>query len=170
MKVILETSRLILRQFTETDASFVWQLNTAPGVLQFIPESIPGSFEDAEIMLTEIILPQYKNSLGRWAVYLKENNKFIGWCGFKRMIENNEIDLGYRFIPPAWGNGYATEAAKATLEYGLNTLKLKKIIAHAHADNIASQKILEKIGMQFIGEGIDRGLPVKGYVSFGNNL
>jgi [ribosomal protein S5]-alanine N-acetyltransferase len=166
MNIILETPRLFLRQFTETDAPLIRQLNSEPGVLQYIPEPVPESDERARQIIADIILPQYKNNLGRWAVHLKETNEFIGWCGLKWLKETNEIDLGYRFIPAAWGKGYATEAASHTLKYGLQQLQLKKIVAHAHIDNIASQKVLEKIGMQYVGEGIEDGIRLKGYVSF----
>lgn len=170
MNIILETERLILRQFTEADVPLVRELNSQPGVLQYIPEPILTSDEQAKRVLVNIILPQYEKDLGRWATHIKETNEFIGWCGLKWLKENNEIDLGYRFLPSAWGKGYATEIAKATLNYGHHILKLEKITAHAHTGNTASQKVLEKIGMQYVGEGIDAGLPVKGYVSFGNNL
>ena len=117
MNIILETSRLYLRQFIEADAALLRQLNSEPGVLQYIPEPIPASDEEAKEILINIILPQYKNNLGRWATHIKENNEFIGWCGLKWLKENDEIDLGYRFMPSAWGKGYATELAKAILEY-----------------------------------------------------
>lgn len=168
MKIILETQRLYLRQFTEADAPLIKQLNSQPGVLQYIPEPALASIEEAKEVVANIILPQYKNNLGRWAAHLKSNGEFIGWCGLK--LADGEIDLGYRFLPSAWGKGYATEAAKATLEFGHSILQLKKIIAHAHIGNTASQKVLEKIGMHFVGEGIDEGVPVKGYVSFSNNI
>ncbi len=169
MNIILETPRLFLRQFTEADASLIRQLNSEPGVLQYIPEPVPESDERARQIIADIILPQYKNNLGRWAVHLKETNEFIGWCGLKWLKETDEIDLGYRFIPAAWGKGYATEAASHTLKYGLQQLQLKKIVAHAHIDNIASQKVLEKIGMQYVGEGIEDGIRLKGYVSINSN-
>jgi len=169
MKIIFETPRLILRQFTEADAPLIRQLNSEPGVLKYIPEEIPESEEDARKIITDIILPQYKNNLGRWAVHIKHNNEFIGWCGLKWLKETDEIDLGYRFMPAAWGKGYATEAALHTLNYGLQQLQLKKIIAHAHIDNIGSQKVLEKIGMQLVGEGVQDGIPLKGYVSINTN-
>ena len=168
MQIILETERVYLRPFTEADAPLIYHLNTQPGVLQYVPEPILTSVDHAREVIINIILPQYKNRLGRWAVHLKENNEFIGWCGLK--LVEGEIDLGYRFLPAVWGKGYATEAAKATLEYGHTVLQIKKIIAHAHVDNIASQKVLEKTGMQFVGEGMDEGVPVKGYVSFSNKL
>ena len=142
MNIILKTKRLFLRQFAKTDASLIRELNSQPGVLQYIPEPIPASDEVAKEIIINIILPQYKNNLGRWAVHLKANDEFIGWCGLKMV--NNEIDLGYRFIPAAWGKGYATEAAKATLKYGHTHLQLEKIIAHAHIDNIASKKYWKK--------------------------
>lgn len=169
MNIILETPRLILRQFTEADALAIKQLNSEPGVLKYIPEPIPASEEAALKIIVDIILPQYKNNLGRWAVHTKTNNEFIGWCGLKWIKETNEIDLGYRFKPAAWGKGYATEAAQHTLNYGLQQLQLKKIGAHAHIDNIASQKVLEKIGMQFVGEGVEDGVPLKGYVALNSN-
>lgn len=168
MQIILETKRVYLRQFTEADAPLIYHLNTQPGVLKYVPEPILTSVDHAREVIINIILPQYKNRLGRWAVHVKENNEFIGWCGLK--LVEGEIDLGYRFLPAVWGKGYATEAAKATLEYGHTVLQIKKIIAHAHVDNIASQKVLEKTGMQFVGEGMDEGVPVKGYVSFSNKL
>lgn len=163
MKIILQTERLYLRQFAEADAALVYHLNTQPGVLQYVPEPLLTSVEHAREVIINIILPQYKNKLGRWAVHLSETDAFIGWCGLKRV--NDEIDLGYRLIPSAWGKGYATEAAMAVLQYGHEQLHLEKITAHAHLENLASQKVLEKIGMQFVGEGIDEGVPVKGYAS-----
>jgi RimJ/RimL family protein N-acetyltransferase len=170
MKIILETPRLILRQFTEADALLIVQLNNEPGVLKYIPETAPETEEQALKIIVDIILPQYKKNFGRWAVHVKDTNEFIGWCGLKWLKESDEIDLGYRFKPDAWGKGYATEAAGYTLAYGHEKLKLKKIIAHAHADNIGSQKVLEKIGMQYVGEGMEDGMPLKGYVSFNSLL
>ena len=170
MNIILQTPRLFLRQFTEADILLIQQLNNAPGVLQYIPEPTLDTKEQALKVIVDIILPQYKNNRGRWAVHLKESNEFIGWCGLKWLKENDEIDLGYRYMPSAWGKGYATEAAQHTLNYGLQELQLKKIIAHAHIDNIGSQKVLEKIGMQYIGEGVEDGIPLKGYVAYNSNI
>lgn len=164
MNIILQTERLYLRQFTEADAGLLRHLNSQPGVLQYIPEPVPASDEEAKDIITNIILPQYKNNLGRWAAHIKESHAFVGWCGLKMV--GGEIDLGYRFLPSAWGKGYATEAARATLQYGHQQLQLQKIVAHAHIGNIASQNVLQKIGMQYVGEGVDGGVPVKGYVSF----
>lgn len=163
MHIILETPRLILRRFTnsDADADLILQLNSDPEVLKYLHEPILQDTAQAREILQNIILPQYQKNIGRWATHLKEDKKFIGWCGLKHRQELNEIDLGYRFMQTAWGKGYATEAAAATLEYGFEVLQLKSIIGRAHIQNIASLSILQKIGMRFIGENMIDDCPVK---------
>ena len=110
------------------------------------------------------ILPQYAlYNHGRWAVLVKPDLQFIGWCGLKARPERDEIDLGYRFIKDAWGKGYATEAAFACLKYGFEQLGLKRIVGRAMPQNVASLRVLEKCGMQYIGEDIVDGHPAKTY-------
>jgi [ribosomal protein S5]-alanine N-acetyltransferase len=161
MHIILQTPRLILRQFTEADTSLLVQLNSNPEVLKYLHEPPLETEEQALHILSTVILPQYKNNLGRWAIHLKSSNQFIGWCGLKYRAELDEIDLGYRLMQPFWEYGYAFEAAKYTIEYGLNQLHLKTIVGRAHIENIASLKILEKIGMQFLKAEVVDNCPVK---------
>ncbi|MDN3658268.1 GNAT family N-acetyltransferase [Ferruginibacter paludis] len=163
MKIIIETPRLVLRQFTMADAPLILALNSAPGVLQYIHEPGLTNVQEAADVLQNIILPQYANNLGRWAVHTRHNNDFIGWCGLKWLQSTNEIDLGYRFTPPHWGKGYATEAAQHTLNYGLHQLNLQEIFGKAHIDNTASQNVLEKIGMQYVKEIMEDKVQVKVY-------
>lgn len=165
MKIIFETPRLLLRQFTLEDAPLLLQLNSDPEVLKYLHEPILQDEAHAKQILTNIIFPQYENKLGRWATFIKESNEFIGWCGLKYLPERDEIDLGYRFIKTAWGFGYATEAAAQTLEYGFNTLHLNIITGRAHIENIGSLSVLEKIGMKYVSEGIVDDCPVKTYVA-----
>jgi [ribosomal protein S5]-alanine N-acetyltransferase len=165
VNIILKTPRLILREFTEADASLVLQLNSLPEVLKYVHEPRLETEEEARQILVNIILPQYRNKLGRWATFTKENNEFVGWCGLKYVAESDEIDLGYRFLPAAWGKGYATESADHTLEYGLHKLKLKSITARAHIENLASLKVLEKIGMSWVNDEIFDGCPVRTFIS-----
>lgn len=154
MHIILETPRLILRQFTEADAPLILQLNSDPEVLKYVPEPVLQFNEQAMEVIRNIILPQYTNRLGRWAIHTKSNHEFIGWCGLKLLAAPDEIDLGYRFRQIAWGKGYATEAAKHVLDYGFQQLRLKEIFGKAHVENIASVNVLKKIGMKYIGEEI----------------
>ena len=165
MKVIFETPRLVLGQFTENDSSLILNLNSHPGVVKYVHEPVLETEEKAREILLNIILPQYKMHLGRWAIYTKESNEFIGWCGLKYQRETEEIDLGYRLHPASWGKGYATEAAQHTLAYGLNQLAIPVITGRAHVENIASLKVLEKIGMKWTRNELIDGCSVKTYIA-----
>jgi [ribosomal protein S5]-alanine N-acetyltransferase len=165
MDIILETPRLYLRPFTEADTSLIQQLNNNPDVVKYLHEPLLETEEQAKNILLDHILPQYKLNLGRWATFIKDTDEFIGWCGLKYRPELEEIDLGYRFSPKYWGIGYATEAAQHVLNYGLKTLKLKVITGRAHVENIASLKVLEKIGMQYVKDEIVDDCPVKTFVA-----
>lgn len=147
MKVKLETARLYLREFTLADAVLLYEMHQDPEITRYTGDPVPwSSVEQAEKIITDIILPQYKKGIGRWAAHLKENNEFIGWCGLKDL--GGEVDLGYRYLQKYWGKGYATEAAKAVLQYGIDK-KISNIIGRANKENRASVKVLEKIGLTF---------------------
>ena len=165
MHIILQTPRLILRQFTLDDAGLLLALNSNPEVLKYLHEPLLTTEEQALHVLQNIILPQYKNNLGRWAIHLKDTNEFIGWCGLKYRDELDEIDLGYRLMQPFWGNGYAFEAARYSLDYGFNQLHLKTIIGRAHIENAASLKILIKTGMQYVKDEVVDNCPVKTFAA-----
>ena len=165
MHIVFESPRLLLRQFTEEDAPLIFQLNSDPEVIKYVHELLLTSEDQARKIIVDVIMPQYKNNLGRWAIHLKENNQFLGWCGLKYRPELDETDLGYRLKKSTWGKGYATEAAKHTLDHGLNKLNLPVITAHAHVENIGSIKVLEKIGMHFTREEILDNCPVKTYTT-----
>ena len=161
MKVVIETERLLLREFTELDANLIYELNLDPDVTQYTHDPVRDLAHAFEIV-TEVIMPQYAlYNHGRWAVHLKPSLQFLGWCGLKYRPEVNEIDLGYRFRKEEWGKGYATEAAFASIRYGFEKLNLKVITGRAEIGNIASWKVLEKCGMTYIGIQEGDGYPVK---------
>ena len=170
MHIIFETPRLILRRFTEADAPLIFQLNSDPDIVKYVHERVLQSEDEARTIITNIILTQYEKKLGRWAMFSKAGNDFIGWCGLKHLPEKGEIDLGYRLNKKYWGKGYATESATHTLEYGFNVLQIPLITGKAHTENIASLKILEKIGMKFIGEEIEDECPIKVFTIANPNL
>ena len=170
MNMIFKTPRLILRQITIEDAPLILSLNSDPEIVKYVHEPTLKTIDQAQKIIKDIILPQYKNGLGRWAILTKTNLEFIGWCGLKYRPELDEIDLGYRLIQKAWGKGYATEAAQQTLAYGFNILHLKLITGRAHIENLASIKVLEKIGMNFITDGIVDDCPVRTYTKANPDL
>ena len=171
MHIILETPRLYLRRFTasDADAALIYELNSDAEVLKYLHEPALKDESHAKEILRNTILPQYENNLGRWAMHLKQGDEFIGWCGLKHRPELKETDLGYRLKKTAWGKGFATEAALASLRYGFENLHLPLITGRAHIDNIASLVILQKIGMQYVRDEIIDGCPVKTFEAVNPN-
>lgn len=160
MQTIFDTPRLLLRQFTVDDAPLILELNSDPEVIKYVHEPLLTTEEQAKKVINDIILPQYKKNLGRWAIFTKHNNEFIGWCGLKLLAAKNEIDLGYRLQRAFWGKGFATEAASKAISYGFKSLNLKTITGKAHSENISSINILKKIGMQFIRNEVEDDCPI----------
>ena len=160
MKFHLETERLLLREFRITDVEGMFELDSNPKVHQYLGKKTIKTKEEAKRMI-EFILKQYKeNGIGRFAVIEKSSGNFIGWSGLKLNKGTKEslngfqdfIDIGYRFIPKYWKNGYGLESAIACLEYGFKTMNLDIIYGAAEIGNIGSNKILQKIGLQFVNE------------------
>lgn len=148
MKIILETNRLLLRELNVEDAENFHKLNLNPNVIKYTGNSAFENIEKAKEFLENY--QDYKlNGYGRWAVIYKENNEFIGWCGLKFDEIDNETDIGFRFFEKVWNKGYATESAKACLNYGFEKLNLKRIVGRAMKENIGSIKVLEKIGLEY---------------------
>lgn len=148
MKVIVETSRLLLREFLLADSENLYLLNSDPDVIRYTGDDAFQSEEDARRFLERY--DKYRRyGYGRWTVILKETNEYAGWCGLSYMTESMETDLGFRLLKRFWNKGIATEAAKASIAYGFETLGLKKIVGRAMVENMASRRVLEKTGMQF---------------------
>lgn len=159
---ILETPRCRLRLFNIEDAAAVYRLNLHPDILKFTTDP-PFADEDEA---RQFIITYEKNrlkGLGRWAVELKSNGRFIGWCGLKYIPEENETDVGYRFLPEYWGQGYAVETAKACIEYGFYK-GLTRIVARVHKENFRSIRVSEKLNMKYEKDLMYDGVPWMNFV------
>ena len=157
MHVIIETERLVLRQFEPGEGQLIYTLNEDPEITRYTGDPV-RDMDHANEVLEQVILPQYAlYNHGRWAVHTKPGMEFIGWCGLKYRPELDEIDLGYRVMKSAWGKGYASEAAMASIKYGFEKLGLRRIVGRAMPENIASVKVLEKCGMRYVGEELVDG-------------
>jgi len=145
---ILETERLYLREMTIEDAENAYLLNIDPEVLQFTGDEPFESIEKAKQFLESY--DHYKKyGFGRWAVILKSNHEFIGFCGLKYTKEEDEFDIGFRLVKKHWNKGFATEAAKACIDLGLSKFNMKEIVGRVMKDNLASIRVLEKLGLSF---------------------
>lgn len=147
MSQILETPRLLLREFEISDAEAMFQLNADEEVIRYTGDPPFTSIEDATQFLQSY--SDYKrNGFGRWPVIVKDSNEFVGWCGLKRH-DDGMVDIGFRFYKKDWGKGYATESAVATIKYGFETLGLTEIVGRAARKNEASLRVLEKLRMTY---------------------
>jgi RimJ/RimL family protein N-acetyltransferase len=124
----------------------MYRLNLDPEVIRYTGDPPFESIAAAEQFIRDY--SQYRlYGFGRWAVHERETDTFIGWCGLRYSPEKNEVDLGYRFFRQYWGQGYATEAGKACLDYAFRALHLDFVVGNVMIENTASVKVLEKLGM-----------------------
>jgi [ribosomal protein S5]-alanine N-acetyltransferase len=145
--MIIESTRLYLREFIQDDAVLVFHLNNDPEVMKYTGDKPFESVEAAREFL--INYDHYnKHGYGRWAVFEKKSGEFVGWCGLKYHSEDI-TDVGYRLLKAKWGKGFATEAADTCLKIGFTQFNCKRIIGRAMKQNIASIRVLEKIGLKY---------------------
>lgn len=149
-KFILDTPRLMLRWITPEDSQSMYQLNEDWEVLKFTGDKRFNSPEDSIAFFTAYQKNTYDRwGYGRFTTIEKESGNIIGWCGLKYHPEEDEVDLGFRFHRKFWNKGYGTESSMACLDYGRDTLKLKRVVANAMPQNIGSIRVLEKCGFAF---------------------
>jgi RimJ/RimL family protein N-acetyltransferase len=148
MSVVLVTERLVLKEFSLTDAHGFYELNLDPKVIRFTGDVPFSSMAEAEIFIRNY--DHYdRHGFGRWSVFLKDTNEYLGFCGLNYRLAVDEVDLGFRLRRSHWGKGYATEAAQGSLLHGFKSYGLEKIVAWAMKDNLASHRVLHKLGMRF---------------------
>ena len=160
---ILETERTVLRGFHEGEAEHLHQILSEPGVLNYFPSSNPPSLERVVKIINSQRLHWEKHGYGWWALAAQEDNHLIGWCGLGYLDESDETEVKYLLRRSAWGRGIATEAASRSIEYGYMQTDLDTIIGLTHLENIASQRVLEKIGLTFQNQALYFGMECRRY-------
>jgi RimJ/RimL family protein N-acetyltransferase len=147
-RTIIQTPRLLLREFLLADAAAFYAMNLDPEVIRYTGDRPFASIAEAERFIRAY--DQYQRfGYGRWSVIEKATGEYLGFCGLKFHPDTGETDLGYRLMRRYWGLGLATEASKACLAYGFNGLDLTSIVGRVREDNPASIRVLEKTGMRF---------------------
>jgi RimJ/RimL family protein N-acetyltransferase len=154
-RIIINTERMILREFAQSDVEVLAQILSLPEVMQFSPAGAL-SFDMTAAKMQSYIDSYQEYGYGKWAVIHRQTGRLIGYCGIavEQIDGNIENELGYRFDPEFWGQGLATEAASACLEYAFNTLHFEYVLAIVESENIASVRVLQKIGMIFMKESL----------------
>lgn len=147
---ILETERLVLRQFSAEDAAFILELVNEPSFIQNIGDRRVRTLEDAQAYILNGPIASYaKNGFGLYLVALKETNEAIGMCGLIKRQTLEDVDIGYAFLPKFWSKGYAVESAQAVKAYAKDVIGLKRIVAITDPANAGSIRVLEKLGLRF---------------------
>lgn len=162
MDLLLETDRLLLRPLEIEDVDAMFSMDNNPNVHKYLWQT-PTQTKDETREIIKMVQKQYvDNNIGRYATILKETGEFIGWTGIKYVddhIENgnsNFFDYGYRLDEKFWNKGYGTEASFFWLDYGFKYLKIEVMNAYTHSENVASNHILQKIGMNFMENYLDK--------------
>ena len=165
MNLIIETNRLLLRPLELSDAEAMFAMDNNPKVHKYLWQNPTQTIEETIKIIGHVQSQYQRKNIGRFATILKETGEFLGWTGIKFVddhVENgntNFYDYGYRLDEKFWNKGYATEASIAWLDYFFNKMttstpeasgQCDKLNAYTHAENAASNHILQKIGMNFM--------------------
>lgn len=169
MDLILETERLLLRPMEHADAEALFEMDSNPNVHLYLGNEPLTDIEDCYGYIKNIQNQYVKNGIGRFVMVLKDTNEVIGWAGLKFITEEAEndhinfYDIGYRLQEKHWRKGYAIEAAKAWLHHAFTEMKIPTIYASAHVENVGSNTILQKIGLQQKGTYLHHDIPCYWY-------
>ena len=150
----INTDRLRLRNFKIEYAEAFTKALKDPRIFEYLPERVPD-LDDIKKLIQWFVERDRKNSRNTFvgtnlAISMKATQKIIGWCGlqpFEPLPDKKEIFFG--LSPDYWNNGYMTEAARAVVAYGFRELGLKEIVAGVKPENIASIRVIEKLGFTF---------------------
>jgi RimJ/RimL family protein N-acetyltransferase len=146
----LTTDRLLLRQWKDSDYEPFAALNADPAVMEHFPSVMTRA--ESDTMVDRISAALDERGFGFWAVEVRETGQFIGMTGlsvpsFEAPFKTPCVEIGWRLAKDAWGNGYATEAARASLAYGFGEAGLDEVISFTATTNKPSQRVMERIGM-----------------------
>lgn len=159
----LDTARLILRPFVEDDAEAAFRWFGDPEVMRFIPTGADDSVEKTRQRLARYREHQARHGFSKWIVRERDSGVAVGDSGL-RLEEPERIDLGFRFARPYWGRGFATEVARAWVRAAFTNFRLARLTAFAHRENLASLRVLEKVGFRRTGLSRVMGMDAYTYV------
>ena len=158
-QVVLETERLVLRYLTADDVESIFAVIGDPETMKYYPQSF--SRDDAQRWINRSLERYRSDGYGLFAVVLKATGEVIGNCGLMRQEAEGEsmLEVGYHFRRDHWGHGYATEAARACMEYAFGQLAAEKVVSLILPENVPSRRVAERNGMQIERQVMFHGLP-----------
>jgi RimJ/RimL family protein N-acetyltransferase len=153
MHILLETDRLILRRFTRADLDHLYALDNDPEVMRYINGGTPTprAVVERDILPTFVRYDEGRPGFGFWAVVEKASGEWLGWFCFRLSQETpGQVILGYRLRKAVWGQGYATEGARALIRKGFEEWGVQRVVASTYEENRASRRAMEKLGMALV--------------------
>ena len=153
MNVLLETKRLRLRRFTAEDVDHLFALDNDPEVMRYLNGGVPTPRQviEQEILPGFMQIDSARPLFGFWAAELRASGEFVGWFSLRPLPENpRHASLGYRLVRAAWGQGLATEGVRALIHKGFAELGLVCVVATTYEHNVASRRVMEKVGMLLV--------------------
>jgi RimJ/RimL family protein N-acetyltransferase len=154
----ITTSRLVLRAFTAGDVEPLHHILGGRDVLRYFPNTDPPSRDKVQRLISGHLRHWEERGYGWWAVEPRSKNELIGWSGLTFLPETEEVEVAYLLGQAFWGKGLATEAARACVQYGFENVGLESIVGIVHPENIASQRVIEKLGMSFVDQSTYFGM------------
>ncbi|MES0869743.1 GNAT family N-acetyltransferase [Pseudovibrio sp. SCP19] len=152
----ITTERLVLRKWEERDLDGLAEMNADPRVMEFYPSVL--SYAESESMLARYMDAQQRDGFCFSVISEKGSERFLGYCGLKvpgyqdHLSFGPCVEIGWRLLHSAWGKGIATEAAQTWLGFGLETLQLNEIVSFTPIQNHRSEKVMQRLGMERVGE------------------
>jgi RimJ/RimL family protein N-acetyltransferase len=143
--VVIETERLTLRTFRHSDLASYAALNADPEVMRYLGGVIDAAESDDIAEWAQETYAMHR--MGLLAIERRADAAFLGMCGLHHVSWYPDIEIGWRLAREHWGNGYATEAAAAWLDYGFQTLALPRVISIADVPNSRSIAVMQRLGM-----------------------
>ena len=145
----LHTPHLFLRPWRLEDGDTWFNILQEEGILRYFPNQTPPSREKADSYIAHHLTHWQLRGYGHWAVVPRQDGHVVGWCGLEYLPELNETEVAYLLSNRVWGRGYATEAARASVQFGFGSARLEKITGLVHPENLGSVRVLEKCGLTF---------------------
>ena len=145
----IKTPRLILREWLDSDLAPFAEMNADPRVMEYFPATL--SFTETQELVARFRRHFLEHGFGLFAVELKDSKEFIGFVGLSvpqfAAHFMPAVEIGWRIASKHFGQGYATEAAREVLEFAWEELQLKEVVSFTTESNLASRRVMEKIGM-----------------------
>ncbi len=146
----IETDRLRLRSFTPDDVEALHRVvYSDPAVMVFLPGRAPRPLQRTEEVIEFLLDHWQRHGFGAWAVEGRADGVLLGQAGLQHLPDSQEVELFYAIGSPYWGQGYATEAGRASLRYGFEEIKLRRVVGLVAPDNEAAERVLRKLGMRY---------------------